>query len=176
MPILLIIVALFERLILDFGPNIELVTTACILTGLYLKPKQSLIVPLTIMAISDAVLGFCVISIFTWSAFVITAFLPKIWSKLFSSPLFSGTMAGIMGNLIFYLWTNFGVWLTDRWGMYPNDLSGLLLSYINGLPFLKLNLLSTIMFLPASIVLFQVIILKKTRVSLALFQVKFFNH
>jgi len=166
MAVLLITIALLERFYIDLGPNIELVTTASILTGLYLKPKIAWIVPLIIMLLSDLYLGIGLISIFTWSGFFLITVLPKMWKKHFHSNLTVGTVAGIMGSLIFYFWTNFGVWLTDRWGMYSNNITGLISSYINGLPFLKLNLLSTIIFVPTTILLVEFILhLKKHSIN-----------
>ena len=59
-----------------------------------------------------------------------------------------GTGAGIGGSLFFYLWTNFGVWFLDSWGMYSKDLGGLVYCYMNGLPFLKNSLKSSVILVP----------------------------
>jgi hypothetical protein len=59
---------------------------------------------------------------------------------------FLGTTAGLSANLFFYLWTNFGVWLLS--GMYPKTTTGLLMSYVNALPFLRYQLISTLIFIP----------------------------
>jgi len=48
------------------------------------------------------------------------------------------------------------VWLLDSWNMYPDDLSGLMMSYVGGLPFLKLQLFSTLLFVPAGLVVMEV--------------------
>jgi hypothetical protein len=150
--LLLMVVALLERVVFDLGPNVELVTMACVLAGMYLAPRWRFIVPLVVMAISDMVLGLGMISLFTWSGFLFTVILASGWSGVIRRKLVGGTIAGVMGTICFYVWTNFGVWLTDGWGMYARDFSGLSMSYINGLPFLKLQLVSTMLFVPLGIV------------------------
>lgn len=154
MELILIVIALFERLVVDFGPNIELVTTACVLSGLYFGKRASWMVPISIMLVSDLVLGMGIISWFTWTGFVLIAWLPR-WLFVKKSPMMRGLSVAMLGNLAFYFWTNFGVWLTDRWGMYANDLGGLWLSYVNGLPFLKMQLFSSLLFVPMGIFLME---------------------
>lgn len=57
---------------------------------------------------------------------------------------------GILASLWFYLWTNFGVWLLDNWGMYPRTIMGLIDAYLLALPFLRYNLISNLIFVPVS--------------------------
>ncbi|MEM6396171.1 MAG: DUF6580 family putative transport protein [Bacteroidota bacterium] len=53
---------------------------------------------------------------------------------------------GIGATLLFFLVTNFWSWYTDPFDMYPNDISGLLLSYEMGLPFLRNSFLGNLVF------------------------------
>lgn len=149
--LLLVGLALFERLVFDLGPNIELVTMASIVGGIYLPANYRLLVPVLIMAVSDMFLGVGVISIFTWTGFMVMAFLPSVWKRVTQLNLGVGLGSGVMGTMLFYVWTNFGVWATDRWGMYTHDASGLLASYVNALPFLRVQLLSTVLFVPLAV-------------------------
>lgn len=57
---------------------------------------------------------------------------------------------GVLASVWFYLWTNFGVWLLDSWGMYERTFAGLFNAYIMGLPFLKYNLIGNIVLVPVS--------------------------
>ena len=51
--------------------------------------------------------------------------------------------AGILGIVIYDLWTNFGFWLSySRIGFYPMTFEGLLTVVIGGLPFMLWHLLS----------------------------------
>lgn len=150
---LLTVVALLERTVFDLGPNVELVTALMVLSAFYFGRKYSLAAVLVVMVLSDLVIGNSGIFIFTWSGFLIPALfihMAKRWDRL-------GLFSGIGANLFFFVWTNFGVWLMDGWGMYANDLGGLVSSYVNGLPFLRLQLMSTILFVPLGVLVFEVL-------------------
>jgi len=158
----LFLLAFLERTLFDLGPNVEFVTLAIVLSSFYLKPKNSFLLIFAVIVVSDLVIGNTSIFIFTWSAFLISAVLSSklVQNKHFGylKTIFVGTGLGIASNLFFYAWTNFGVWLMDSWGMYSNDFSGLMMSYVNGLPFLKYNLMSTILFVPLGVIVVESII------------------
>jgi hypothetical protein len=151
MAVVLIMLAVGERIWFDLGPNVELVTMASVLAGVYLPWRYKVMVPLAIMATSDLVLGWGLISLFTWSGFVVMGLLPVFFRKFLNVRWLCGCLSGLVGNVIFFLWTNLGVWWLDGWGMYADDLSGLLSSYVNGLPFLRVQMVSTLMFVPLAI-------------------------
>lgn len=152
----LVMLALGERLWFDMGPNIELVTTAVVVAAMYSGVKAAVGVGFLIMFLSDLILGNSNIFWFTWSAFLIEA---VVMGKVFMSikkhksingikRLGWGSAAGVGGSVFFYVWTNFGVWFLDNWAMYSRDFQGLLNCYINGLPFLKNSLKSSIVLVP----------------------------
>jgi hypothetical protein len=151
----LFLVAFLERTAFDLGANIELVTMALILSSLYLGRKEAFWLILVIMAVTDRVLGNTPILIFTWSGFLIPSFfvssaLKKLGTKGKKKYL-SSLGTGFGTNLFFFFWTNFGFWLLDTWGMYPKTFPGLVMSYINGLPFLRNQLVSSLIFIPLGI-------------------------
>lgn len=148
--VVLLIAALCERLFFDFGANVELITTGVILLSLYANRKYSFVFVLMIMVISDLVLGNSNIYLFTWTGFMIPAIFASSFIKK-RAKLFSTLSAGLGSVLFFYIWTNFGVWALDSWGMYSNDLNGLISSYINALPFLKNQLMSAFIFIPLGV-------------------------
>lgn len=125
-------------------PNVEFVTAATMLSAVYLGRRWGIIVPLIIMGISDYVIGNTNIFIFTWSAYVLIG----IFSKKFMA--FGKIKSAVIASSIFYVWTNFGVWVLDSFGMYSKDLPGLLRSYYMGLPFLRFNLIGNIFFVSVS--------------------------
>jgi len=155
---LLLIAAILERTVFDLGPNFEFITTALILSAFYLGKKQSFLLTFLILLISDFILGNTNIFIFTWSGFLIPAlFASNLLKKIKLNKILSATILGISSNIFFYLWTNFGVWTLDSWGMYPNSMQGLIQSYINGLPFLKYQFASTLFILPVTFITFETI-------------------
>ena len=62
---------------------------------------------------------------------------------------------GILSVVFFYLFTNFGWWFTFE--MYPLTLQGLIECYIAGLPFLKNQLFSSLIFVPAFALIFSLV-------------------
>lgn len=154
----LFLIAFGERVLFDLGPNIELVTMALILAAFYFDRKTSFWLTFLIMFFSDLVIGNTNILLFTWTGFLIPAlFVVNFYSN--KSPLIKtlrGTLAGITSTGFFFIWTNFGVWLLS--GMYPKTATGLLMSYINALPFLRYQLTSTVIFIPMGFVLTELAI------------------
>jgi hypothetical protein len=113
-----------------------------ILSGILLKSYYVILVPLSIMMITDIIIGNSYIFIFTWSGFAIIGlvfYILKAKNKITiqRTPLIFG--AGIGSVLLYDLWTNFGCWL----GWYPHNLSGLSLCYTMAIPFTLWHLLST---------------------------------
>lgn len=151
----LISVALLERIFFDLGPNVELVTLVIVLASMYLGVRYSVFVALAVTVLSDIVIGNTDILLFTWSGFLLPAIvLPRLIKRNSAfSNILNGTAAGAGSNLFFFAWTNFGVWLLSS--MYPNTAQGLLMSYINGIPFLKPQLLGTLLFIPLGITIFE---------------------
>lgn len=151
----LFIIAFIERVWFDLGPNIELVTLATILSAFYLDKKNTFLLTFGMVALSDILIGNSNIFIFTWSGIMLPLLAINIFKNLKANSILAGTLAGISSNLFFFIWTNFGVWALDSWGMYPNTAFGLLQSYINGLPFLKYQLTSTLFFVPIGFLTYE---------------------
>ena len=164
--IILFIFAFGERVLFDFGPNIELITMAMILTSFYLGKKESFWLTFAIIALSDRFIGNSNIFLFTWSGFLIPALLSSVFIQKILKKLVTGyrlpvtvitlSSVALASNLFFYFWTNFGVWFLGN--MYPKTVIGLAMSYINALPFLRYQLISTLIFIPAGFVLTETVI------------------
>ena len=144
---LFFILAFLERTLFNLGPNVELVTLTMLAASAYLSSKTTFKLIFLLMAATDLIIGNTSIFLFTWSGFLLPLL---VLPRLLRRPpfIFKATSLGVLSNLFFYLWTNFGVWLLDSWGMYTNDLPGLIKSLVMGLPFLKLQLASTFLFVP----------------------------
>ena len=146
--LVLITIAIGERLWFDLGPNVELVMTASVLASIYLGRRWGVGVALVSLMISDFFLGNSLIMIFTWSAFALIAF----GGKMIKGPLM-GAGYGLVGALFFYFYTNFGVWLIGN--LYPHTFSGLINCYMMGLPFLRLQAVGSMVFLGSTISLIK---------------------
>lgn len=150
---ILLFLSIGERVLFDLGPNVELITLSMLLAASYLGRKEAFWIVLVSIVFTDIILGNSNIFIFTWSGFLIPAIFASIYlNKLKESSiklLLKSTIYGFGTGVFFFTWTNFGVWFLDSWGMYSNDLIGLLQCYINALPFFRMQILSNLIIVPA---------------------------
>lgn len=167
-----ITIGVLTRTIWHIGPNIEFVTGTSLAAGYFFsKRKYSIqkdylvaaLIPLSIMAFTDWIIGNSIIFLFTWSAFLLIPLIgvvtkklalnfklrtsnKKRFSRLVTTLVFT-EVAGISSTLLFFLWTNFGVVITTS--MYPKTINGVVQSYINGLPFLQNQLVGNLIIVPS---------------------------
>ena len=156
--LLLLLVAVFGRLGLQELniPNIEPLTFAILLAGVYLGGNYAIAIAILSIGITDAVIGNDIIFIFTWSAWMIIAVFGLVFygrNMSLTQRTLGITGMGILANLFFYAWTNFGVWAVGN--LYPLTWDGLVACYIAGLPFLKLQILGNLVMIPVATVLFN---------------------
>jgi hypothetical protein len=162
MAFFLIAIGVAGRTVFHIAPNVEFVTLASLLAATYLGRRYAILVPFVIMVITDTLIGNTNIFIFTWSAWVMIGFSGLVLRKIKGRKL----IGAVFASLFFYFYTNFGVWLLDAWGMYSRDFSGLTHCYLMGLPFLKLNLFSNLIFVPAGFSVVEIIFRKEKVFSL----------
>jgi len=136
----LIVIGIVMRF-LPHAPNFTPVAAIALFGGAYLSKKHSVIVPLLLMIVSDMFIGMHNVIAFTWGSFILVAFLGILIKK--NKKVSTVLSASIGSSLLFYMITNFGVWLM---GWYPNNPKGLLDSYIMGLPFLRDFTFATIIY------------------------------
>ncbi|XOB41003.1 MAG: DUF6580 family putative transport protein [Candidatus Nealsonbacteria bacterium] len=134
-------------------PNFEAVTALSLLSGVFFRGFYSILIPLNIMFFSDFYFGNSVIYLFTWSAFALIGIFGNILKRNSKHLHLKSTGLGILSVLFFYIWTNFGWWLTSN--MYSMDLGGLIECYLMAIPFLKNQLLSVLLFVPGFSLIFS---------------------
>jgi hypothetical protein len=108
------------------------------------QKKIALILPITIMAISDIFIGFYRLSLiaFVYGSFLLCVLLGfwlkkhKRWQTVLGSFLLAG--------LIFFLLTNFAVWAFTPW--YTKNFSGIIQYYLMTLPFFRNTLLGNLFY------------------------------
>ncbi|MCK4799397.1 hypothetical protein KAS31_00285 [Candidatus Parcubacteria bacterium] len=134
-------------------PNLEIITVLALIAGIYLGGVYAVVVPLSVIFLSDLVIGNTYIFIFTWTAFAVIGLfgyasrkvsLPKIglgWKK--------SIVLALLSSIFFYLYTNFGWWLMS--GMYEYSLSGIIRCYYMAIPFFRNNLVGNLIFVPIGI-------------------------
>lgn len=136
-------------------PNFEAVTAISLLSGSFLGGFFAPLIPLLIIFLSDLYFGNVSVYFFTWTAFILIGIFGLLFKRNSKYYFLKISGGGILSVLFFYLWTNFGWWLT--FGMYPMNFQGLVASYIAGLPFLKNQLTSVLIFTPLFALVFSLI-------------------
>ena len=139
---LLIVLLVFSRLI-PHPPNFTPIISIVILSGILFKTfRISSFIFLISMFISDLILGLHSGIIFVYLSLLIIGFLSfYIINEINYKNLF---VYSFLGSLIFYLITNFAVWVSSN--MYEKTFNGLIQCYILAAPFFSNTVISTIFF------------------------------
>jgi len=120
---LFFIIAIVASRFLPHPPNFTPILAIFMLSG-----GPSLVPLLLTYMITDAVIGFHSYMIWVYSSLFLISYLKQ---------------GPIISSLLFFLLTNFAVWLS---GFYGLNLSGLITTYIMAIPFFVNTLLSTLIF------------------------------
>ena len=89
--------------------------------------------------ITDIIIGLHSTILFTWGTIILIGLISKYFKNSFSKRFF-GVLSACF---VFFLLTNFGVWLS---GFYEFNLNGLLTCYILAIPFFGNTLAATIIY------------------------------
>jgi len=131
--LLLVLLATAVHLLpMPFG--VSPVGATALYAGTYGPRRGFWAVPLLMLFIGNAVFGFYepLVMGFVYAGFALSAVIGRwlLSSKRSNARL---SLAVILGALVFFVVSNFSVWLA---GMYPPTLAGLAACYLNGLPYL----------------------------------------
>ena len=98
-------------------------------------------IPVVVLALlfTDLIIGFHSTMLFTSGSIILIGLI----SRYFNKSIIFRMSGAFIGAVIFFLVSNFGVWLG---GSYGYDLSGFLSCYILAIPFFGYSALSTLMF------------------------------
>ena len=133
---LFIIVAALMRLI-PHPPNFVPITAIAIFAGVkFNNIKIAYAIPISIMLISDLFIGFYSISLFVYLAFILIITYSSFNKKYSIKNI-------ILSSVMFFIITNFGVWLM---GGYPKNIEGLILCYTMAIPFFTNSLMADLFF------------------------------
>lgn len=140
-PVLVIGIAVVLRLT-PHPPNFAPISAMALFGGAYLNKRYAFVIPLIAMFISDAFLGLHNTVPFVYGSFVLSGLI-GIWIKN-TKTLNNIIIGSVLSSILFYLITNFGVWLVS--GMYANTISGLLQSYTLAIPFFRNTLIGDLFY------------------------------
>ena len=177
-----LLVALATACKFFFGPNLNWsgfspVIAIALFSGFIIKQKdRSFLLPLLALFISDVVIQL----LYTQGLFEYAGFYGGQWKNyaiLLVSTLIGWALKGrnysslligaIAAPTVFFLLSNFNVWLGVTDGTYSKDFNGLMTCYAAGLPFYKNALIATLVFLPAIIFTYNFITKQKAQLTVA---------
>jgi hypothetical protein len=133
-----VIVALSASRLIPHPPNF----TSLLALSFYIPAVFGIkFIPIVVLALlfTDLIIGFHSTMFFTMGSVALIG----IMSKYFNKSMLIRLFGALGGALIFYILTNFGVWLS---GSYGYTLVGLTNCYVLALPFFGYSLISTLLF------------------------------
>ncbi|MCF7877603.1 MAG: hypothetical protein K9M14_04680 [Candidatus Omnitrophica bacterium] len=139
--ILFVFIGISARLI-PHVPNFAPIAAVALFSGVYFRKKHGWLLPLGVYMVSDLIVGLHQTIFFTWGSILLIYFLGKILQTKKTAA--NIVVFGLASSFIFFLITNFGVWLM---GWYPQNLAGLISCYINALPFFRMSLISNMVYM-----------------------------
>jgi hypothetical protein len=155
LPLSIIIFAVILRL-LPHPPNFAPIAAMAIFGGAYLNKKYALAIPLLAMFFSDFILGFHSTIPFVYGSFLISGLMGMwIGKKRSLSRFFFGTF---LSSVLFFIVTNFGVFLTTS--LYPKTLDGLILCFTMAIPFFRNTILSDLFYVSLFVASYEFILTK----------------
>ena len=139
--LVIILLAVFARLI-PHAPNFAPIGGLALFSGANFKKKSALLIPLAAMFFSDIFLGFHKTIPYVYLSFILITIIGKYLKE--NPKVINLISASLVSSVLFFLITNFGVWVTGS--MYQRNLSGLVQSYVMGLPFFRNTVLSDLFY------------------------------
>lgn len=130
--------------VIPHPPNVTPVMATALFCGCFFSDKKmAFLLPLLAMLIADIVIGFHSSMLFVYLGVAITVAAGIVLLK--GQPAVKNVLlTTIACSLIFFILTNFGVWLVS--GMYAKSLEGLLQAYIAGIPFYRNSIVGDVFF------------------------------
>jgi len=121
--------------------NFTPIAAMALFGGVYFNKRYAFVIPLVAMVVSDYFIGFHNYIPYVYGSFVLTGVI-GIWLKNHKNV---GWIVGasLSSSVLFFVVTNFGVWVT---GGYPQNFGGLVECYIAAIPFFRNTVLGDLLY------------------------------
>ena len=140
--IAIIIFAAFTRFI-PHPPNFTPIIAIGLFGGAYLQDRRlALLIPLFAMIFSDTLLGFHGTMVWVYGSLILISMMGILLKN--RTTLKNCTVATLGASLLFFLVTNFGVWIIS--GFYEKSIAGLITCYSMALPFFHNTLAGSVVY------------------------------
>lgn len=139
----IVILAVVMRM-LPHWPNFTPLAAMALFAGTWMKRKElAFAIPVAAMLISDIFLGFHQTMIAVYASFMIIVLLGFYLRR--NVKVHTVIMASLASSVIFFVITNFAVWMSGMVG-YPMTAGGLLQSYVAAIPFFRNAILGDLLY------------------------------
>jgi len=129
---LIIVFASITRLI-PHPPNFTPIIAIGLFGGAYIHNRSlAILIPIGAMFLSDLLLGFHGTVYWVYGSLLLVVILGMVLIN--NVNIRNCTVVALSGSFLFFIITNFGVWLSS--GYYPKNIDGILTCYTLALPFL----------------------------------------
>jgi len=123
-------------------PNVNPIVAIALFGGAYFADKRlAFIVPIFALFISDLIIGLHSTMWAVYGSFALIAVIGMYMKNRIS--FVSVPLAAVGSSVLFFVLTNFAVWLT---GWYPMTFDGLVTCYTMAIPFFRNSLISDVVF------------------------------
>ncbi len=137
----IILFAVILRLI-PHPANVAPITAMALFGGVHLDKKYAVVIPLCAMLVSDLFLGFHATMPFVYGSFLLVGLI-GLWLRRHKSlPMILS--ASLASSILFFLITNFGVWLMTN--LYSKTITGLLEAYFMAIPFFRNTIIGDLLY------------------------------
>jgi hypothetical protein len=166
-----------------FAANINMsgfspIIAIAVFSGMIVKDKgASFLLPLVALFVSDVIIeilhqmgkfDFRGLYGHQWINYSLLLLTTLIGWALKGRKLTSVFLGALIAPTVFFLLSNFNVWYGDTYSTYPKSFSGLMLCYEAGLPFYKHALVATLIYLPACIIGYNLLVRRSNSVNVTL--------
>ena len=129
--------------LLPHPPNFSPIAAIALFSGAYLPNRAiAFVAPIAALLLSDLFLGFYPELLFVYLSVAATVLIG--WAVAKRKTALTIAAAAVAGSLLFYLVTNFGVWLLMDY--YPKTAAGLVACYVAAIPFFQNTLAGDLAF------------------------------
>lgn len=153
--IALFFIAAFAMRLLPHPSNFIPIGAFALFSGVYIKSKWGLIIPIVLMLATDMIIGLHSVILFTWGSFAIFGVIG--WWIRKNKNVFRIAGGTLAGAVIFYLITNFAVWMFTP--LYAKTLAGLTQSYYMAIPFFRNSLVGDLFYVGIFFGMYEVVML-----------------
>lgn len=123
--------------------NLTPLLAACIFSGFKIKPVGlAIFLPLITIFLGDLFIGFYDGMAWVYGAYIATIAIAVFTRNLSSNQSKIGNV--IVGSIVFFLISNFGVWMSGL--IYPQNIEGLIACFTAAIPFYKNTLIGTALY------------------------------